>query len=365
MPGAFLADDTLVGGYELGGGWLRVEHVRVGKGAFVGNSGMAAPGRRVPKKALVAVLSAAPQRGTAKAGTSWLGSPPRPLRRERDDARRPPAPTPRPARLRVARALVEVCRIVPVWLHVLLVVLVVATLAALLDRGAWWAVLLGGPVLLARRAGRRPASPCVAKWLLVGRMRPSEHPLWSSFVWRNELADTFVEVVAAPWFARAATGTAVLNLWLRAMGSRIGRGVWCETYWLPEADLIDLRGRRHGRPGLRRANPPVPRPHPVDGPCHHRRRRNTGPELGDPAGRTDRQARDRRPGVPRHARRVGAGQDQMDRQPCRTVDGGRVTGADPYLPGHGDVRYHVEHYDLDLQYKVADNHLEGQGPSCG
>jgi non-ribosomal peptide synthetase-like protein len=60
-------------------------------------------------------------------------------------------------------------------------------------------------------------------------------------VWRNELADTFVEVVAAPWFARAATGTPALNVWLRAMGSRIGRGVWCETYWLPEADLIDLR----------------------------------------------------------------------------------------------------------------------------
>ena len=237
--GAFLADDTLVGGYELGGGWLRVEHVRVGKGAFVGNSGMAAPGRRVPKKALVAVLSAAPQRGTAKAGTSWLGSPPRPLRRDRDDgdAARTHAP---PRRLRVGRALVEVCRIVPVWLHVLLVVLVVAALAALLDRGPWWAVLLGGPVLLA--AGLVAASVTVlAKWLLVGRMRPSEHPLWSSFVWRNELADTFVEVVAAPWFARAATGTAVLNLWLRAMGARIGLGVWCETYWLPEADLIDLR----------------------------------------------------------------------------------------------------------------------------
>jgi hypothetical protein len=25
------------------------------------------------------------------------------------------------------------------------------------------------------------------------------------------------------------------------MGARIGRGVWCETYWLPEADLVDLR----------------------------------------------------------------------------------------------------------------------------
>jgi len=81
----------------------------------------------------------------------------------------------------------------------------------------------------------------LAKWVLVGRLRVGDHPLWSSFVWRNELADTFVESVAAPWFARPATGTAVLNLWLRSLGARIGRGVWCETYWLPEADLIHLQ----------------------------------------------------------------------------------------------------------------------------
>ena len=31
-----------------------------------------------------------------------------------------------------------------------------------------------------------------------------------------------------------------MNLWLRALGATIGRGVWCETYWLPEADLVTL-----------------------------------------------------------------------------------------------------------------------------
>ena len=51
-----------------------------------------------------------------------------------------------------------------------------------------------------------------AKWLLVGRVAAGEHPLWSSFVWRNELADTFVEMVAAPWFARAAAGTPALDV---------------------------------------------------------------------------------------------------------------------------------------------------------
>jgi len=80
----------------------------------------------------------------------------------------------------------------------------------------------------------------VAKWLLVGRIRAGEHPLWSSFIWRNEVVDTFIEMVSAPWFARAASGTPALVWWLRGLGARIGSGTWCESYWLPEADLVTL-----------------------------------------------------------------------------------------------------------------------------
>jgi len=79
-----------------------------------------------------------------------------------------------------------------------------------------------------------------AKWILVGRCRAAEHPLWSSFVWRNELADTFVEELAVPWLAGSAIGTPLLNVWLRSLGARIGRGAWIETYWLPEPDLIEI-----------------------------------------------------------------------------------------------------------------------------
>jgi len=245
--GAFLADDTLLGGYELGGGWLRIGDVKVGKHAFVGNSGMTAPGRKVPRQGLVAVLSAAPARVNAKRGTSWLGSPPEPLRRTGADVDQ--SRTFRPARrLRWARALTEVCRLVPVWLHAALAVLVCAALLWLLDRGVGLAVVLSGLVLVAAGAVAAGLSS-LAKWVLVGRLRPSEHPLWSSFVWRNELADTFVEVLAAPWFARAAVGTPVLNVWLRSMGAKIGRGVWCGTYWLPEMDLVTVEDGATVNPG--------------------------------------------------------------------------------------------------------------------
>ena len=235
--GAFLADDTMVASYELGGGWIHAAKATVGKRAFLGNSGITQPGRRVPDDGLVAVLSAAPHK--AKAGSSWLGSPPIRLRRHADEADASLTYQPS-ARLRLMRSAVETCRLIPVMVTFAIGVAVLAVLQALALRfGYGWAALACGVVLLAAGAVAG-GSAVAAKWLVVGRIRAVEYPLWSSFVWRNEVSDTFVETVAAPWFARAASGTPVMNLWLRALGAKIGRGVWCETYWLPEADLVTL-----------------------------------------------------------------------------------------------------------------------------
>jgi non-ribosomal peptide synthetase-like protein len=235
--GAFLADDTMVASYELGGGWIHVAKATIGKRAFLGNSGITQPGRRVPDDGLVAVLSAAPHK--AKAGSSWLGSPPVRLRRKTTaaDVLRTFHPS---LRLKILRALVETCRVIPMIVTFAIGVAVLFALQWLAIEVGWgWAAAAGGVVLLAAGAFAGGVA-VVAKWLVVGRITAIEHPLWSSFVWRNEVSDTFVETVAAPWFARAASGTPVMNLWLRALGAKIGRGVWCETYWLPEADLVTL-----------------------------------------------------------------------------------------------------------------------------
>jgi non-ribosomal peptide synthetase-like protein len=230
--GAFLADDTLTAPYELGGGWVRIGRAEIGRRAFLGNSGMTGPGRSVPDGGLVGVLSATPKK--AKKGTSYLGLPPVKLPRSAagGDQSRTYEP---PARLLWARGLVELCRIVPVLCSA---GLAAATVAALCALGPW-AWVLSGPVLLGAGVVAAVVS-VIAKWLLVGRHRTGEHPLWSSFVWRGELADTFVEVLAVPWLAGAVPGTPVMTVWLRGLGARIGRGVWVESYWLPEADLVTL-----------------------------------------------------------------------------------------------------------------------------
>ena len=31
-----------------------------------------------------------------------------------------------------------------------------------------------------------------------------------------------------------------MAVWLRSLGAHIGKGVWCDSYWLPEPDLVTL-----------------------------------------------------------------------------------------------------------------------------
>jgi non-ribosomal peptide synthetase-like protein len=235
--GAFLADDTMVASYDLHDGWMRIGNVTIGRRAFLGNSGLAAGGHSVPRDGLVAVLSVAPLK--AKAGSSWLGSPPVRLRRTTvaGDLERTYRPTPG---LHWARAAWEACRLLAVLTTCAIGLAILLSLAWLDEQvGLVATALLSGFVLVLAGVVAALISTAV-KWIVVGPIRVGEHPLWSSFVWRTEVADAFIEMVAGPWFASANAGTPALALWLRSLGAKVGRGVWCDTYWLPEPDLVTL-----------------------------------------------------------------------------------------------------------------------------
>ncbi len=236
---AFLADDTLLAPYELGGGRLRLGRARVGRRAFVGNSGIVGPDRALPEDSLVGVLSDAPPAGLLGPGGSWLGRPGLPVRRVPDpgDSARTYDP---PRRLVLARGAVELCRLLPLLLSVLLGDLAVTGMQYTLSRWGLPLCALGAGLLLLGCGLAACLLTTAAKWLLLGRYREGQQPLWSSFVWRNELFDSWVEELAMPWLGNGLLGTPFLNVWLRSLGARIGRGVWCETHWLPELDLVRI-----------------------------------------------------------------------------------------------------------------------------
>lgn len=237
--GAFLADDTLIGGYELGGGWILAGDTTIGKRSFVGNSGITLPGRKLRKNSLVAVQSSTPRK--AKAGTNWWGSPPERMRRVEVCADDGPQRTYRPSPgLRLARGAIETLRLLAIMASGCCLALALLLLFwALSTWGVLAAALLSGLVLMLVGA-LAMALTAAMKWMCVGRHRPGEHPLYSPFVWLNELQDSFVESVAARWFFQHTAGTGEQNVALRALGARVGRGAWVESYWFPEADLCHV-----------------------------------------------------------------------------------------------------------------------------
>lgn len=238
----FLADHSMCSAPRHRAGWVHVGTTVLGEGSFVGNSGIVGPDRDLPAHSLIAVLASTPYR--AEQGSSWLGRSTRPIPRVKVDAdlSRTFQPT---MPLKIGRAVVETLRLSPAiiaaWLDLAIVYAgtVIYMSAGSPREGIRDVIAWSGPVVLV--AGVIAALiPVAVKWLLVGRFRTGNRTLFSTFVWRSELADNFAEMLAVPSLIRMSMGSGLFNTWARMMGARIGRNVWCETWWLPEFDLITL-----------------------------------------------------------------------------------------------------------------------------
>jgi non-ribosomal peptide synthetase-like protein len=119
--------------------------------------------------------------------------------------------------------------------------------AVWLDTGANWIAGAGRDVpalygrLVAVGGGALVAMavlPIGAKWLLVGRWKPADIRVWSLGYFRFWLVKTLV--MANP-LARMFVGTPLYNLYLRALGARVGRGAVIFTPHLPVCtDLLTI-----------------------------------------------------------------------------------------------------------------------------
>jgi non-ribosomal peptide synthetase-like protein len=244
--GAFLADHSMAAVPRVGFGWVHIGTTMIGRGSFVGNSAIVGADRDLPDDALVAVLGSAPHRPDP--GTSWLGREATSIPRVKVAAEASATFDP-PRRLKLMRWGVELCRFIPAFIVGWLDIAVVYALATVYMgasgqgedplRGVIVACVASVPIALAASL-LASAGPVLFKWALVGEFVPQDRPLYSSFVWRNELMDAFVEVLAVPSLIRVGLGSPVLTMWARWMGVEVGRSAWVESWWLPETDLVSI-----------------------------------------------------------------------------------------------------------------------------
>ena len=236
--GSFATDDVVLAAAKARGGWLYVAPIDVGSRSFLGNGAILEASTRVGDDSLVGVLTTAPAKSTD--GTSWFGSPALELPRVVDkfDPARTTSP---PRRLILARAAMELIRIlVPASVSTMLAGTVFLGLSAIGTAGGLWAMILAAPIVLVGAGVTATLITIAIKWALMGRYRAGEHPLYSFFVWRDEIINSCQEQLAGAWLLRSAVATPIVSAYMRMMGATVGRDVWLEALTVTEFDVAAL-----------------------------------------------------------------------------------------------------------------------------
>lgn len=240
---SFFADGSIVGGKRIFRGQCEIGVNRIGRRSFVGNSAILPVGHGLGDQCLLGVLSAPPSTAEASVpdGTEWLGSPAfalphRPKVEGFSDAVTY-QPTPK---LYLQRALIDGLRIlIPGYI-------------ALVSGGAFF-VTLSFCRLWFGTAGMFALAPVLGiltsivlclivsglKKMVMGTFQPVIKPLWSPYVWLNEMINGIYESVMAPAMV-SYLGTPFIAPLLRLMGCKIGRHTFIASTLFSEFDLVEV-----------------------------------------------------------------------------------------------------------------------------
>ncbi len=234
----FSTDDVCFAVARSRGGWIEVGSVAIGDRTFLGNGAIIRGGTRIGNDCLIGLQTVAPER--VEHGSSWFGTPALELPRVRinSDPRRTLRP---PRHLRAARRFFDVLRIlVPTTISVALASACYVAIAAVGAAHGALGMLVAAPLVVVAGGIVACTVTVVLKWLLIGRYDTRSHPFFSTFVWRDELINSCQEVLSGSWLLAHATGTPLLNAYLRVLGAKIGRDAYIDTLAITEYDQVDV-----------------------------------------------------------------------------------------------------------------------------
>jgi non-ribosomal peptide synthetase-like protein len=240
--GSFLADACVVGGQRIHSGLLEVKPNRIGARSFVGNSAMVPGGVNVGNDCLIGVQSTPPSAASCTPdGTRWLGSPgfELPSTQGFTGFKAEETYQPTPALYRT-RALIDAMRVLlPMQLSAAGTIGFVGLTILARMRMPLWAALMSVPLASMLLSWAAIMVAAGFKDIVMGRYEPVVKPLWSKFIWLNELVNGIYESTAAPAL-QPLLGTPFAVWGLRQMGCQIGRHVFMDTTLFSEFDLAHI-----------------------------------------------------------------------------------------------------------------------------
>lgn len=239
---SFVADAACVGSPKVYMNNMLLSETRIGYRTFIGNSAHINGGEKIENHVLLGVLSVSPKSEQMKEHTSWLGSPAIYLPRRDVNTDFAETETYRPTkRLVFMRYLIEFCRVTfpgTIAIGLLWAWLNIATFA--LSFLSVPIFILLAPIISLMLAVGATLLIALMKFVIIGRYKKMEKPLWSTYVWRSELITALYENVTVPILVNFLLGTPFVGYVLRLFGVKVGKRVYLETTYLSEFDLVTI-----------------------------------------------------------------------------------------------------------------------------
>ena len=218
----FFADGIYLGGPRVQRGIVTLGATRLGCNTFLGNHAVIPAGQSLPDDILLGVCTVADET-LIQSGTSWFGHPPFELpRREVVACDRSLTHTPSAIRY-LNRLFWEALRFTLPVFPLLVFFAWVEAISRCGTLGPWVFYGLALPLLTLASNLVFPLAILLLKWGLLGRVRPSTHPLWSCWCSRWDFLYVAWGMYARGLLAQLE-GTQWLTWYLRAMGLHIGHG---------------------------------------------------------------------------------------------------------------------------------------------
>ncbi len=242
---SFIADAVTLGEFDVRGQRLILEKTTIGDNSFVGNSALIPQGYELSSNMLIGVLSVPPTAAqlNKEAFNDWFGSPAIGIPKRQDSQLFDASKTFFPSKkMYLSRAIIESIRIILPQTVVLISSIYFIAYSSelmynesigkiLLQLPFYYLFFIGIPVMVV---------PILMKWILIGKYKESNHPMWSFQVWKSEMITATYEALSAPFILEYLKGTPWLPIFLRLFGVKIGKRVFLNTADFTEYDMVSI-----------------------------------------------------------------------------------------------------------------------------
>jgi non-ribosomal peptide synthetase-like protein len=239
---SFFADGSIIGGKRIFGGRFEIGINKIGNRSFVGNGAILPVGKSLGNNCLLGVQSIPPaQMQCTPDGSEWLGSPAFALPHRPKVGKFTDTVTFKPTRkLYLQRAVIDACRIlIPGTIGMSAGVIASIVSYGIYSRQGIAMLFALTPAIGLALAVYAALIVIALKKAVMGTFKPVIVPLWSMYVWLNEMVNGAYESVMSPAIA-PFMGTPFAAFFLRLIGCKIGKHTYIETTLFSEFDLVEI-----------------------------------------------------------------------------------------------------------------------------